>query len=259
MAGHGTPQGLAVVHRMAVVQAAPDPGAVDLGRDLREAGVGPALPIHLGNGGLVDVERHLDLVGPEEGPHRLGDGTHLEAVARGVLRMVDAEQRRPGGLRHGGCVAVTLGTGDRGAGTPGPVVVLGLEPGDAGVSCRGVRHRQEAGRVPHIEVLADGDLGQVAMPLHVGMLGPEVDDIGLFGGPHGTVLAAQGLHFLEVGDPPRRGERRRTRRPELRRVRERVRHDLAGLHVDRLGAASTLGHELADRRRNGAAGVGGGV
>lgn len=89
--------------------------------------------------------------------------------------------------------------------------------------------------------------------MHVAVLGPEVDDVGLLWCTDGAVLSPIGLHLVEVCDPTVGGERVRAVGSELVRAAEREGRHLRQLGVDGLGAAAAVGFELAGRGRVGAA------
>ena len=185
--GHLAAHLVAVAHRVPPVQAGPNACVVDLAHECIQVVIGPLGLNQLRDGSLAGRNSPGDLVGAKEPCYRVRHGGRQEAVRRGVLGVVHREEWRPGGIRVGVRVTVSVGSRDRRPGPPISVEVLGIETRDESVGPGGVHDGEEPGRIADVQTTAHRQVDEISVPVHIAVLRPEVGDVGLLGGAYGAV------------------------------------------------------------------------
>src|SRR5512132_3448904 len=235
----------------AEVDAAPHARADDLLEGLREA---VEAPRRAGCGTALVADRgERDLVGAEEGLQRVHEGTADAGVPRRVVREAGGDERRsgdgnrrveerqPGRVGLGRRVAVASGLADRGDRAPEVPVVLVVPAADRAVGPGQVRHREQAGALDAVQLLALRQRAEDAVPDRDAAVLPEDRGCRLVGGAARARKRAELLDLVEVLRVGGAGERVRAVGAEHLHARDEER-----VHVPYAGAgvAPEVGRRL---------------
>ena len=132
-----------ILGREAIVHPSIDARLGDLVNRLREAAVGSHWLQQTWDSA---IDRKVEFVGFEEGLQGCGDRAACTSVGRGVLRMIGSHgQGKPGGVRCGRWIAVSIASRNRCDWTPEVIVIFGIPAGNRRIGTRGREQRKEPG------------------------------------------------------------------------------------------------------------------
>src|SRR5258706_1643228 len=177
-----------------------------------------------------------------------GQRARKEPMRGRVLRVVHTQQRSPARIRIGVWIAVGIGARDRGSRPPGPKKVLGIEAGDKGIGGRGMHQGEEPRRLANVQPGADGQVDEVAVPVHVRVLRPEVRDVGLLGRANRTSGSPEVSRFNKIPGIASGGQGIGPAGSKATWINQGEWSDLADLRIHRLSATAAIGLELTRRR-----------